>query len=88
MVDTAEARRKRVLFRSHHTGMKENDILFGAFADRHLNSLSDEEVEWLEWLLMSHDDIDLNAWMTRRKPYPAALEHPVMQRLINFKLVS
>lgn len=85
MDDTAETRRKRVLFRSHHTGMKENDILFGAFADRHLASLTDDEVEWFEWLLMAHDDIDLNAWMTGKTPYPAELEHPVMRRLLNFQ---
>ncbi|QNT68731.1 FAD assembly factor SdhE [Defluviicoccus vanus] len=87
MVDTAETRRKRVVFRSHHTGMKENDILFGAFVDRHLPSLSDAEVEWLERLLMDHNDIDLNAWMTGKTPYPPELEHPVMQRLLNFQYI-
>ena len=36
MSDAADIRRKRVLFRCHHTGMLENDLLIGAFADRHL----------------------------------------------------
>lgn len=52
MSDANEIRRKRVLFRAHHTGMKENDLLIGAFADRHLADLDDAEVEWFEWLLM------------------------------------
>lgn len=85
MDDANLTRRKRVLFRSHHTGMKENDLLFGAFADRHLPALSDDEVAWLEWLLMAHDDIDLNAWITGRSAYPQALDHPVMHRLLSFQ---
>ena len=85
MVDTAETRRKRVVFRSHHTGMKENDILFGAFVDRYLAQLTDDEVAWLERLLMDHNDIDLNAWITGKTPYPADLEHPVMHRLLSFQ---
>ena len=55
MNQTNEARRKRVVFRSHHTGMKENDLLFGSFVDAHLAALSDDEVAWLEWLLMTQE---------------------------------
>jgi antitoxin CptB len=77
--------RKRVLFRSHHTGMKENDLLIGTFADRHLDSMSDEDVTWFERLLMDHDDIDLYNWMTGREPYPPTLDHPVMRMMRSFK---
>jgi len=84
-IGPAEARRKRVLFRCHHTGMKENDLLIGTFADRHLPDLSDADVEWLEWLLLTHDDIDLYNWITGREPCPAALEHPVMRSLASFR---
>lgn len=83
--DASLNRRKRLLFRCHHTGMKENDLLFGAFADRHLASLADDDVVWLERLLMDHDDIDLNAWITGRRPFPESLDHPVMHRLLEFK---
>ena len=71
MSDAGEVRRKRVLFRAHHTGMKENDLLIGTFTDRHLAELDDAEVEWLEWLLMNHDDLDLYNWITGREPYAA-----------------
>jgi antitoxin CptB len=77
--------RKRVRFRSHHTGMKENDLLFGAFVDAHLDALTDDEVAWLEWLLMSHNDLDLNAWITGKTAYPPELDHPVMHRLMSFQ---
>ncbi len=85
MADAAETRRKRVLFRSHHTGMKENDILIGAFADQHLASFTDAEVEWFEALLMNHNDLDLNDWLTGKVPYPAELDHPVMRLLVRFQ---
>jgi antitoxin CptB len=85
MSDAADTRRKRVLFRCHHTGMRENDLLIGAFADRHLAEMRDADVEWLEWLLMTHDDLDLYDWITGREAFPAALDHPVMHSLAAFK---
>lgn len=84
-IGAAEARRKRLLFRCHHTGMKENDLLIGAFADRHLAELSDDDVVWLEEMLATHDDIDIYNWITGREPYPPTLDHPVMRALAAFK---
>ena len=43
-----DARRKRLLFRCQHCGMKENDILLGRFAGRHMAALDDADVERLE----------------------------------------
>jgi antitoxin CptB len=85
MSDENEIRRKRVLFRCHHTGMKENDLLIGQFADRHLLALSDADVEWLEELLLTANDLDLHDWITGRQPVPQELQHPVMQSLKDFK---
>ncbi len=86
MNDGLDVARKRVLFRSHHTGMKENDILIGAFADRHVATMSDEDLAWFERLLLDHDDIDLHNWIVGLKPVPVALDHPVMRLLTNFRL--
>jgi antitoxin CptB len=85
MSNAGEVRRKRVLFRAHHTGMKENDLLIGTFCDRHLADLDDAGVEWLEWLLMNHNDLDLYNWITGREPTPPELRHPVMTALSTFK---
>jgi antitoxin CptB len=68
--------------------MKENDLLFGAFAERHLASMSDEDVAWFESLLMNNNDIDLHNWVVGRKPVPPDLDHPVMQMILNFKYIS
>jgi antitoxin CptB len=87
MAKNSEIQRKRVMFRCHHTGMKENDLLIGAFAERHLNTLSDDDVGWLEALLLNNDDIDLYKWILRKQPVPPELDHPVMRMLQDFKYV-
>lgn len=82
MLSADEARRKRLFFRCHHTGMKENDILIGAFAEKHLGELSNDDVRWFEDFLMNNNDIDIYNWIVGNKPLPPEFEHPVMQRLM------
>lgn len=83
-----DARRKRLLFRSHHTGMKENDVLIGGFVDRHIDTLSDDDVRWLEGLLLDNNDIDLYNWILGKEPLPKHLNHPLMRQLIAFRHVA
>jgi antitoxin CptB len=78
-------RRKRLRFRCHHTGMKENDLLFGAFVDRHLDQLTDDDVVFFEALLRDNNDLDLYNWVTRKEPVPDGWAHPVMEMLQSFK---
>ena len=88
MTDSMEIRRKRLRFRCHHTGMKENNLLLGAFADRHLAELSDDDIAWFEGLLEGANDIDLFKWITGKEPAPAEYDHPVMRRLVDFRFAS
>jgi antitoxin CptB len=85
MPDTSENLRKRVYFRCHHTGMKENDILFGEFAERHLDALSDDDVRWLESFMQNNNDLDMYNWIMEKVAVPPDLDHPVMKLLIDFK---
>jgi len=84
MTDPSDVRRKRVLFRSHHTGMKENDFMFGRFADEYVPSMTDDEVAWFESLLMDNSDNDLYEWAVGRRPVPEAWDHPVMRKIRAF----
>lgn len=88
MSDSMENRRKRLRFRCHHTGMKENNLLLGAFVDRHLAELSDDDVVWFESLLEGANDLDLFKWITGKEPAPTEYDHPVMRRLVDFRYVS
>lgn len=76
-----DPRRKRILFRCWHRGMKEMDLLLGGFANAEIDRLSEEELLELEHLLTAHDQ-DLYAWMTGRKPLPAEWDGPLYHRII------
>ena len=47
-----DPRRKRLLYRCQHCGMKENDILLGRFAGAHIGDLSEQQMDQLEALLL------------------------------------
>lgn len=76
-----DARRKRLLYRFTHCGMKENDILLGGFAERHVDALDETEVELFEALLAENDN-DLYNWFTGREPLPARLDNPLTRKII------
>ncbi|TYC66197.1 succinate dehydrogenase assembly factor 2 [Stappia sp. BW2] len=76
-----DSRRKKILFRCWHRGMKEMDLLLGGFADAEIDNLSDEELRELEHLLTAYDQ-DLYAWMTGRTPLPPEWDGPLYRRII------
>ena len=54
-VTEMDSRLKRLLFRAHHMGSNENDILFGGFATRYLEALTPEQVDKFESLIAEMD---------------------------------
>lgn len=68
--DDDNARRKRILYRCQHRGMKEMDILLGGYVGDNIATMSEAELATLE-LLMDVSDQDLFAWMIGNKPVPA-----------------
>jgi antitoxin CptB len=77
--------RKRLAFRAHHMGTNENDLFFGGFADAHLATLSDAQLERFAALL-EVNDADLFLWATGAKPVPPDHDHDVMALLRAFTL--
>lgn len=64
-------RRKKLLYRANHRGIKEMDILLGGYASRHIETLDGAALDAFEALL-GENDRDLLAWFTgERKPPPA-----------------
>ncbi len=80
-----EPRLRKIAFRAAHRGMKEMDLLLGGFADRHLASLNDVELDLFEKLLNAPDP-DLYAWVTGMEQVPAEYASEVMRRLQEFNL--
>lgn len=78
-----DARRKRLLYRATHCGMKENDVLLGKFALARLAELTEDEADQFE-NLMNHSDNDLYNWVTGREPTPDIVDSPVLRLIKEF----
>jgi antitoxin CptB len=79
-----EIRRKRLIHRSRYTGMKETDLLLGAFAQRYVPGFDAGQLDQYESLLRE-TDVDLFDWATGRQPVPVHCRNAVMTLLQNFK---
>jgi len=76
-------RRKRLMFRAHHMGSNENDLLFGGFAERSLATLTDDQVVRFETLI-EVNDTDLFNWVTGKVPTPAEYDDDVMAMMQHY----
>ena len=72
MVETAEARLKRMAMRSWRRGTKEMDLVLGPWADAHLAGLSGAQLEVYE-VLLEENDQDLMAWILGQEGAPLAI---------------
>ncbi len=77
-------RRKRLKFQANHRGMKEMDLILGAFADATLPDLTDDQLDQFETLLQCPDQ-DLFAWMIGKEPLPDEFNNEIMQMIQNFQ---
>jgi antitoxin CptB len=50
-----EVRKRRMLFRAWHRGMREMDLILGRFADGNISRLSEHEIGLLEALMEMPD---------------------------------
>lgn len=78
-----DPRRRRILYRAWHRGMKEMDILMGKFADSELVRLTDDELAAFE-ALMDAPDPDIFKWLTDAAPTPVEYDTPVFRQLKAF----
>lgn len=70
-------RRRRLTFRAWHRGIKELDLIFGNFLDKHITELSHEDCAWFE-LLFEENDHDILAWITNKKAPPKKFDTAMM----------
>ncbi len=78
-----DARRRRILFRSWHRGMREMDLLMGRFSEAELARLSETELDALE-VLMEAPDRDVFSWLTGEAQVPPAYDTPVFRKVLAF----
>lgn len=78
-----DLRRRRLLFRSWHRGIREADLLMGRFADSCIEELSEAELDQYESLLEVPDH-DLYVWVTGEAEIPSDYDTALMKRLRAF----
>jgi antitoxin CptB len=78
-----DPRRRKILFRARHRGLRETDLLLGGFADAWIARLDDAELRDFE-LLMDVPDRDVLDWLTEARRVPAAFDTNLFARLRTF----
>jgi antitoxin CptB len=81
--DGLDARRRRLLFRCWHRGMREMDLIMGRFADAHIGELSDADLGVFERLLEVPDQ-EVLAWITGAEAVSPEYDSPLFRRLRDF----
>ena len=78
-----DPRRRRLLFRSWHRGTREADLIMGRFADAHIATLSEPELDQFEHLLDALET-DLLAWLTGGSAVPPEHDTAMFRRVRDF----
>lgn len=79
-----DERRRKILYRASHRGMKEADLMIGGFVAARVADLNLGQLDRLECLL-DELDIDIMDWLIGRKPVPQKHDHDVFCMLMTFK---
>jgi len=82
--DGLDARRRKLLFRSWHRGMREMDLILGRFADSSIDQLGEAELAEFE-SLMDVPDAELLSWLTGEAEVPMSRDGPLFRRLRAFQ---
>ncbi|MBN9440270.1 succinate dehydrogenase assembly factor 2 [Bosea sp. (in: a-proteobacteria)] len=78
-----DPRRRKILFRAWHRGMRETDLIMGRFADAEIGGLSEAELDEFERLIEVLDR-DLLSWITGEAEVPENYDSALFRRLKAF----
>lgn len=79
-----DPRRRRILFRAWHRGIREMDLVFGQFADNELADLDDADLDELE-TIMAEEDNDLVQWILGSRPVPDRYQTALFARIASYR---
>ncbi len=78
-----DVRRRQILFRAWHRGMREMDLIMGRFADAEIGAMSEADLDEFERLI-EVPDRDLFRWLTGEDAAPSNYDTAVFRRLKAF----
>ena len=76
-----DPRRRRLLFRAHHRGTREADLMIGGFVTRHIAAFTEEELAALE-VVLEFPDVDLADWLSGRRAVPEECRSLLLDRMV------
>lgn len=79
-----EPRRRRILYRCWHRGIREMDLVLGQFAEDNIADLSEEQLDELE-TIMAEEDQDLIQMVTGASPIPEKFRTPLFEKIISYR---
>lgn len=75
-----DPRRRRILFRAWHRGIREMDLMLGQFCEAEIANLSDAQLDELEHIMVEEDN-DLVKYITGAEAVPTHLQTPLFERI-------
>lgn len=77
-------RRRRILFRAWHRGIREMDLVLGQFADAVIAALPESDLDELE-IIMDEQDQDLIRWVIGAEPVPTRFQTPLYEKIASYR---
>jgi antitoxin CptB len=81
--DGLSERRRKLLFRSWHRGIREMDLIMGGFADASIAAMTDADLDELERLLDVPDQ-EIYSWITGDQAVPSQYDSAFFRRMLAF----
>jgi len=81
VTDQHHNRRKRIVWRATHRGIREMDFVVGTFVKGRVDKADEAELAELERILEIPDQ-DLMAWMTGAQAVPADQDSSLLQQML------
>ncbi len=81
MTPSDEKRRKRIVFRSMHRGIREMDIVIGTYVREHIDAADSAQLDEMERILEIPDQ-DLLAWLTGARPVPEEQTSTMLEEIL------
>lgn len=79
-----DPRRRRILYRCWHRGIREMDLVLGQFAEAEILELADEQLDELE-MIMREEDNDLVTWITGAAALPDQFNTPLFAKIASYR---
>ena len=75
-----DPRRRKILFRAWHRGLREMDLIMGGYADAYLVTLTDGELDAFE-VLIEQADRDLLHWILDETDIPPEFDTALLRTI-------